>query len=259
MVLALIFYLLAAVVLLAMLRLAFRALTRVVLALLLAVIVGIGAGIAADRYSQLDGLVIGVFAALLAIVPATGLIWRWRGPLSNAPAEPSTAALETNLVESGKLTPENAQLKAAWEQAEAVVPSRKASIRRAREACETFLARCGEESRVLDTELLDARVLIVDHVPPLVTETVQACRGADSAEAQLLKGKMIEQLEALGNRARMLLEQERMQVKDGLAVRELHLRNRLEPDSTFEALAQKEAPPAPSGWLRRFRPPRQER
>ncbi|TCJ37371.1 hypothetical protein [Parafrankia sp. BMG5.11] len=75
--------------------------------------------------------------------------------------------------------------------------------------------------------MIDAAILIRRHLPLLISDTENVCRGAAPAERAQFLAQLVTQLQAFAVRADALTERGRQQAREELALRHTHLRARL--------------------------------
>ncbi|GAA3804519.1 hypothetical protein GCM10022600_28380 [Qipengyuania pelagi] len=198
---------------------------RVVLGTLLAAAIGIVAGIWASG-EDLDGGMIGVLSALVAVIPAIWLVGRERSRRAGRrnlasretefrPIDPPRPAPAPSPEDRYGLT-RDARLGDAWRNAARLAPSYE--MNQARDDTARFLAKA-DSATSPDMDLIEYAAFIRRHVPELVHETEAVADISGEAEREETIAEMERDLLRVGHDARRRLQRFDDAARSSLAIR----------------------------------------
>ena len=213
----------AAALVVTLLRFLFEIVSRVFLAAALAMSAAIiGGAIAA--YNGYDGGLSGLFVGLFALIPSLVAIWHWRGTVAErlkgrAPAAaPFIAPIPlVQIPIERSLGLKNAEkLATAWLSAENLTGC--GTLSEPREACAQFLASF-ERADDCDIQAVELATFIRRHVPGLVSDTEVVLDRAEAVEKQQALAAMVTDLQSLGHDARQALSRRHIAARERLHIR----------------------------------------
>ena len=209
----------AAALVVTLLRFLFEIVSRLLLAAALAMSAGIiGGAIAAQN--GYDGGLSGLAVGGLALVPLLVAIWRWRGPVAKrlkgrGPAAAPIPLAQISIERSMGLN--NAEkLATAWLDAENLTG--RGTLSEPREACAQFLASF-ERADDCDIQAAELATFIRRHVPGLVSDIQVVLDGADALERLEALDGMVTELQRLGHDARQALSRRHIAARERLHIR----------------------------------------
>jgi hypothetical protein len=208
-----------------------KALVTLVMRLLaagcLAVIAGLVVGLMTETRWQGAGVLAGLLATLLSLIPSVLIVWR----LSSTEAIPDDGKNRARTAEpSGTSRDEfpraDRRIGSAWDRAGEVAPAYAVELRQSRAKCARLLT-LQSTSAIFDPEIIETCTLIRRHVPELVEQTARACDGASPEEAAALRASLVSRLQDFSSRAAELTEKVRLAAREELAIRHTHLDSQL--------------------------------
>ncbi len=209
----------AAALVISLLRFLFEIVVRLLLAVALAMSVGVlGGAIAA--YNGYDGGLSGLAVGLVALIPSLVAIWRWRGTVAErlkgrAPV-PAPGPLQQIPIERTLGLEDAEKLATAWLDAENLAGSN--ILGEPREACAQFLAAF-EKAHDCDLQAIELATFIRRHVPGIVSDTKAVLDGADAVEGHEALAAMVTELQSLGHDAREALSRRHLAARERLDIR----------------------------------------
>lgn len=194
---------------------------RLVLGAALAAMGGALIGLLAASQGQ-DGLLSGVFASFVLLLPATVAVWRardrsWaRAPDNHAPAPPKRAMATPVAVEVQYGLHGEIALTKAWDAAMALAP--RGVLEKPRASAARFLAAM-EREHAPDAVAIDQALFIRRHVPAMVDEVTAVLADASPAERRERVAELVVDLTELGQVAESSLVALGGDAREKLAIR----------------------------------------
>ena len=209
----------AAALVISVLRFLFEIVVRLLLAVALAMSVGVlGGAIAA--YNGYDGGLSGLAVGLVALIPSLVAFWRWRGTVAerlNGRAPVAAAVpLQQIPIERTLGLKDAENLATAWLDAENLAG--RSILGEPREACAQFLAAF-ENAHDCDLQAIELATFIRRHVPGIVSDTKAVLYGADAVEGPEALAAMVTELQSLGHDAQEALSRRHLAARERLDIR----------------------------------------